>query len=291
MRKAKASYYKAQFEKVKHDPKETWKTINQILNRKQMCQETNADKTQNKEISDPTELAECFNDYFINVGPDIAKTTDKGDRNFIDYITKATSKLNFQAVSESTVHRLLLFLNPRKSTGIDKIPGKIIRVDKDLTKIFNRAISNESFPSEWKQARVAPLHKKGSRNLLNNYRPISILPVLSKVFERVLYEQPYDYFVGNYLLSHHQYGFKQFHSTASVLLDSTNEWFVNMDRGFFNIAVFLDLQKAFDTIDHDILLKKLDLYGLEKSALNLLKSYLTNRTQMCFVNGTLSSQN
>ena len=179
LRKAKASYYKAQFEKVKHDPKEAWKTINQILNRKQMCQETNADKTQNKEISDPTELAECFNDYFIDVGPDIAKTTDKGDRNFMDYITKATSKLNFQAVvSESTVHRLLLSLNPRKSTGIDKIPGKIIRVDKDLTKIFNRAISNESFPSEWKQARVAPLHKKGSRNLLNNHRPISILPVL-----------------------------------------------------------------------------------------------------------------
>ena len=92
------------------------------------------------------------------------------------------------------------------------------------------------------------------------------------------------------MLSHHQYGFRRFHPTASVLLDSTNEWFVNMDRGFFNIAVFLDLQKAFDTTDHDILLKKLDIYGLEKSALNLLKSYLTNRTQMCFVNGTLSSQ-
>ena len=105
-----------------------------------------------------------------------------------------------------------------------------------------------------------------------------------------MYERLYDYFVENNLLSHQQYGFRQFHSTASVLLDSTNEWFVNMDRGFFNIAVFLDLQKAFDTIDHDILLKKLDLYGLEKSALNLLKSYLTNRTQMCFVNGTLSSQ-
>ena len=97
--------------------------------------------------------------------------------------------------------------------------------------------------------------------------------------------------IGNNLLSHHQYGFRQFHSTASVLLDSTNEWFVNMDRGLIlNIAVFLDLQRAFDTIDHDILLKKLDLYGLEKSDLNLLKSYLTNRTQMCFVNGTLSSQ-
>ena len=141
--------------------------------RKLMCKEINTVKTQNGEISDPTELAECFNDYFINVGPDIAKTIDKSDRNFMGYITKATSKLNFQAVSESTVQRLLLSLNPRKSTGIDKIPAKIIRVASpvvanSLTKIFNRAISNESFPSEWKQARVVPLHKKGSRNLLNN---------------------------------------------------------------------------------------------------------------------------
>ena len=148
--------------------------------------ETNASgnkrcKTQNGEISDPTELAECFNDYFINVGPDIAKTIDKSVRDFMDYITKATSKLNFQAVSESTVQRLLLSLNPHKSTGIEKIPAKIIRVASpvvanSLTKIFNRTISNESFPSEWKQARVVPLHKKGSRNLLNKLSPYIYSP-------------------------------------------------------------------------------------------------------------------
>jgi hypothetical protein len=94
-----------------------------------------------------------------------------------------------------------------------------------LTKIFNMAISNEFVLSEWKLARVTPLHKKGPWNLLNNYRPISILPVVrSKVFEKVLYEQLYDYLVTNNLLSHHQFGFRQFHSTASALLDRTNEW-------------------------------------------------------------------
>ena len=120
--------------------------------------------------------------------------------------------------------------------------------------------------------------------MLNNYRPISILPIVSKVFEKVLYGQLYDYFVVNNLLSQNQFGFRQFHSTASALLDSTNEWFINMDRGQFNIAVFLDLQKAFDTINHNILIKKLDLYGLQKPALNLLRSYLENRFQMCTVN-------
>ena len=92
-------------------------------------------------MSDPTELAECFNDYFINVGPDIAKTIDKRDRSFMGYVTTTTSKLHFQAVSESLVHRLLLSYNPRKPTGIDKIPAKIIRVASpiianSLTKIL-----------------------------------------------------------------------------------------------------------------------------------------------------------
>ncbi|CAB4029658.1 RNA-directed DNA polymerase from transposon BS, partial [Paramuricea clavata] len=119
----------------------------------------------NGEITDPNELAESFNDYFTNIGPDIAKTIDKDDRNFTDYITRVTSNFKFQAVSESKVHRLLLSLNPGKSTGIDKIPAKIIRIASpvianSLAKIFNRAITSESVPSEWKAARVTPLHKK-----------------------------------------------------------------------------------------------------------------------------------
>ena len=202
-----------------------------------------------------SELAECFNNYFTNIGPDIAKNIDNGDRNFKDYITTTTSSFNFQTVSESNVYRLLLSLNPRKSTGIDKIPAKIIRIaapviTNSLTKIFNMAIISATVPFEWKVARVTPIFKNGPRNLLNNYRPISILPVVSKLFEKVLYEQLHEYLVTQELLSPRQFGFRKFHSTASALLDSTNEWFINMDRGLFNIAVFLDLQKAFDTINH-----------------------------------------
>ena len=130
-------------------------------------------------------------------------------------------------------------------------------------------------------------YKRQFVSVANNPKE-TILSVISKVFEKLLYEQLYDYFLSNNLLSDRQFGFRQLHSTASTLLDSTNEWFINMDRGKINIAVFLDLQKACDTINHDILLKKLERYGMGSPVLNLLRNYLTDRTHMCSVNGVLS---
>ncbi len=128
--------------------------------------------TQNGQISCPNELAECFNNHFTDIGPKIATTIGNTDRNFTDYITKTTSSFKFQTVSETKVYNLLSSLNPCKSTGIDKIPAKIIRI---AAPIINTAIYGETVLSEWKLARVIPLHKNGPRNMLNNYRPISIL--------------------------------------------------------------------------------------------------------------------
>ena len=154
------------------------------------------------------------------------------DANFMDYLTETTKTENvfkFQVISVTKVVGLFRSLNPCKSTGIDKIPAQIIRIAapviaESLTKIINAAIFSETVPFDWKVARVIPLHKSGSRNLFNNYRRVSILSAISKVFEKLLYEQLYDYFVSNNLLSDRQFGFRQFHSTASTLLDSTNEW-------------------------------------------------------------------
>ena len=158
-----------------------------------------------------------------------------------------------------------------------------------MTNLFNSSIGMGIFPSEWKIARVVPLHMKGSRSVLDNYRPISILPVISKIFEKILYEQLYEYFTTNNLLSEQQFGFRRFHSTSTALLDCTDEWYVNMHRGIYNLVVFLDLKKAFDTVNHDILLAKLELYGIKNTPLMLFKSYLSDRSQQCQVNGELST--
>ena len=118
---------------------------------------------------------------------------------------------------------------------------------------------------------------------MNNYRPISVLSPIAKVLERIIYNHLYDYLQTNKLLSKFQSEFRRFHSTATSLLDATMEWLTNMDSSKINSVVFLDLSKAFDTVDHSILLRKLCLYGLSVSTLKWFKSYLTDRLQCLFI--------
>ena len=145
------------------------------------------------------------------------------------------------------------------------------------------------FPSEWKTARVSPIFKKGKKNDPNNYRPISVIPAVAKIFEKVIFEQLYNYFNIKRLLTHCQSGFRSLHSTLTALLEATSNWSVNIDSGLLNGVIFIDLKKAFDTIDHDILLRKLQIYGVDQSSLKWFQSYLSGRSQKCNVNGCLSS--
>ena len=128
----------------------------------------------------------------------------------------------------------------------------------------------------------------GLHSNLNNYRPISIIPVVAKVFERIVYNQFYEYLTVNNLISCNQSGFRSLHSTATALLEATDNWAFNIDKGNVNAVIFLDLKKAFDTVDHSILLSKLKAYGVGSNSFNWFKSYLDNRMQKCFVNGSLS---
>ena len=154
--------------------------------------------------------------------------------------------------------------------------------------LFNLSIETNTFPDDFKVGKVAPVFKSGDKEDLNNYRPISVLPTIARIFERLLYNQLYDYFTANKLLRDEQYGFRSLHSTAMALGKMSNQWLMNMDNGNLSAVVFLDIRKAFDTVDHTILLQKLNCYGIQGDSAKLLESYLTNRMQCCSVNGHIS---
>ena len=150
---------------------------------------------------------------------------------------------SFRPVSVTLVYNLSVKLSTSKATGMDNIAAKVLQmatpvVAPSLAEIFNTSIDMKQFPFEWKTAKVIPLFKRSQRSQLDNYRLISILPVVSKLIERILYNQIYEYFDQPNLFSKHQFGFKPYHSTTTTLLDCTNKWYANMDRGLYNLVLF-----------------------------------------------------
>ena len=166
---------------------------------------------------------------------------------------------------------MLLSISASKATGLDKIPAKIQKIAAPVN-LFNYSIQIETFPTEWKVAKIIPLHKSGPKNVADNYRPISILSAISKIFEKILHKQLFAYLNNNNLISKHQFGFRPINSTADALLHSTNEWYRNMDDGMLNIAVFLDLKKVFDSVNDEVLIGERSFFGVQPSALNLITS-------------------
>ena len=170
----------------------------------------------------------------------------------------------------------IIFYDEISSIFLKRITTSII---KPLTIVINQVFNNGVFPDKLKIAKAVPIFKKGDSTLINNYRPISLLPVISKVIEKIIYNQLSLYFESNKLFSDSQYGFRPNHSTEHATLELTDRITSAMDNNDVPIGIFLDLSKAFDTIDHAILLKKLEHYGVEGITLQLLQNYLTHRKQ------------
>ena len=166
-----------------------------------------------------------------------------------------TSKFKLQRVKESKVLKLLTTADSAKATGYDKIPNKLLKIAapyiyQSLTSMFNLSIETNTFPNELGIAKVSPLFKAGDHNDKDNYRPISVVPTVSRIFKRIICEQIYTYLNINELFNPQQSGLRALHSTATALLDLANEWCFNIDRKMVNGVVLLDLKKAFDTVKH-----------------------------------------
>ena len=206
---------------------------------------------------------------------------------------RSSNSFKLSQVSETFVAQELKKLKSKKSTGLRNIPARLLKDGADalampLVILMNRSINEGSIPASWKHAIVTPVHKSGSKSDTSNYRPISVLSVFAKIQEKAVHEMVYSFLLKHKLLSSYQSGFRPLHSTTTSLIDITNTVLHNIDKGKLTGLAFLDLSKAFDTLDHELLLMKFSDFGLNKSSVNWFKAYLTKRTQSVNINGVQS---
>ena len=154
--------------------------------------------------------------------------------------------------------------------------------------MINQSLCSGIFPTKLKIARVIPLFKKGDPHVFDNYRPICLVPAISKIFERIVFDQTYNYFTKNKLLYTSQYGFRKQHSTELAAVELVDRVAHYLDSGKLPTSIFLYLSKAFDTLNHTILLEKLAYYGLNGTSLAWFRSYLSDRSQYVDYDGTTS---
>lgn len=186
--------------------------------------------------------------------------------------------------SEQEISKIIKSLKNTNSTGYDNFPTKFIKLSSSilapaLTKIFNLSINAGIYPNNLKIAKVIPIFKKGDQTSINNYRPISILSPINKIFEKILYSRLTKYINNSNILYKYQFGFRKNHSTEHALIELVDQIRIAMGNNLMTCGIFIDLSKVFDTVNHHMLIQKLQHYGIRGTALELFKSYLSNRKQ------------
>ena len=244
---------------------------------------------ENKIITDDLTKANIFNEYFIS-----QSTLNETNAHLPNALPTCATSIDDKFVTAVDVYEILVNLDPSKATGPDGISNRLLKeaavpISEPLADLFNHSLHIGQFPDIWKIANVTPIHKKNDAMLCTNYRPISLLPCISKVFEKILFEHIYTYLKANNLINRHQSGFTPGDSTINQLIAICNNIHKSLDVNDEVLAVFLDLSKAFDKVWHKGLLYKLELCGITGNLLDWLKSYLSGRKQKVVLNGASSS--
>lgn len=282
-----------------HDSKNLWKTIKKIIPNKSSSV---PNVISNNDVQSSKDTANEFNKYFTSIGNQLGSKFDTYSCNGnvkcpCNHVCSdqycAVSKFKFNEITPEFVLNQILKMQNNKSAGLDQINVRLLKlagpfVSRCLSYICNLSLNKSDFPDEWKKAKVTPIFKSGDRMVVGNYRPISVLSIVSKILERAVHDQLYMYLTNAGLLSNAQSGFRTNHSTSTTLLDVQDFILRNMDDGYATGVIFLDLKKAFDTVNHDILISKLKKYGIDDNEIIWFKSYLSNRFQTVTVNSTLS---
>lgn len=288
----KRSYYYNLIDKS--TPKQSWKLINEILGKTKRKDARLEVRDETGVIRDDVQAANALNKHFCEIGEKLASSIPS-DRNINSFgtLTQHNLTIFMRPATLQEVIALIGELKLNKSPGPDGISASFIkqhfRFFADLLKdVFNEMIITGEYPDFLKEARVVPIFKAGDPNDVNNYRPISTLSMLNKLLEQLIAVRLSHFLDTHKHLYKRQYGFRKGSSTLTATCELLEDIYDSLDKRRYAGALFLDLQKAFDTINHELLLEKLEFYGIRGLANNLLRSYLTNRMQHVRVNGVKS---
>ena len=295
VRMTEKKYYEQKFLEATNDMKKTWKIIKNIISKNKSNIITDTFLVNGKKTVDKNIIVNKFNEYFVNVGPSLANKIQSSNVHYQQFL--CGNYPNSFALFFTTPEEVIKVTNElanKTSAGYDNISISLIKkiipfIAKPLSELVNKSFETGIVPDQLKIARVCPIYKSGDPCSFSNYRPISVLPGFSKIIEKLVHLRLMSYLTKHSILINNQYGFRNNHDTSLAVIDMIDNITEKLDSGYFSLGLFIDLSKAFDTLDHRILINKLEFYGIRGKALEWFKSYLTNRQQYVQYNGVQSN--
>ena len=288
-------HYDKLIDSNKSNVRKTWNVIKDIINRNKKSRISNKFRINNGVESNPRIIADSFNRFYVNIGHSQSRNIPPSNLSALSYIKNDVNhSIYLHPVTESEIVKIILSLK-NGSSGPDGIQSKVLKETyhlylTPLIHLLNLSMAQGYFPAELKTARVTPIFKSGDPMDIKNYRPISVLSIFSKIFEKVMFERISEFLTKNNILYHLQFGFRKKYNTSIALIYLIDKIISSIEKGEFIIGTFIDLSKAFDCVNHSILLEKLLRYGIRGPAYEWFTSYLSNRSQFVNYDNTESSK-